>query len=91
MTASGLQTKGTAHALIPGTRITEAYARMVARNAYFWAWPMVNIYNKRLTYSKLPAPGLIGGIMPVAPLNRLAMLTDYIGPKNMQSHVRTRM
>ena len=49
MTASGLQTEGTARALIPGTRITEAYARMVARNAYFWAWPMVNIYNKRLT------------------------------------------
>jgi hypothetical protein len=21
---------------------------MVARDAYFWAWPMVNIYNKRL-------------------------------------------
>jgi hypothetical protein len=54
---------------------------MVARNAYFWAWPMVNIYNKRLTYSKVPAPGLIGGIMPVAPLNRLAMLTDYIEPE----------
>ena len=33
-------------------RITEGYARMVARDAYFWAWPMVNIYNRRLAFSK---------------------------------------
>jgi hypothetical protein len=33
---------------VPGTRITEGYARMLARDTYFWAWPMVNIYNKRL-------------------------------------------
>ena len=25
---------------VPGTRITEAYARLLARDAYFWAWPM---------------------------------------------------
>jgi hypothetical protein len=29
-------------------RITDAYARTVARHVYFWAWPMVNIYNRRL-------------------------------------------
>jgi hypothetical protein len=34
--------------LVPDTRLTEAYARMVACEAYFWAWPMVNVYNRRL-------------------------------------------
>ena len=34
----------------PDTRvkITEEYARHVARDAFFWAWPLVNIYNRRL-------------------------------------------
>jgi hypothetical protein len=65
---------------VHGTRITEAYARMVARDAYFWAWPMVNVYNKRLAFSRAPAPGLMNSVLPVAPLNRLAMLTDYVDP-----------
>jgi hypothetical protein len=25
-------------------KITEAYASLVARDAYFWAWPLVNVY-----------------------------------------------
>jgi hypothetical protein len=61
-------------------KITEAYARMVAREAYFWAWPMINIYNKRLAFGQAPEPGLLDGILPFAPVNRLAMLTDYIDP-----------
>ncbi|QBQ99356.1 DUF1254 domain-containing protein [Paraburkholderia pallida] len=71
---------GESGAFAPGTRITEAYARMVARNAYFWAWPMVNTWNRRLAFERVPEPGLAGGAMPVAPLNRLAMLTDYVDP-----------
>lgn len=62
-------------------RITEQYARMVARDAYFWAWPMINIYNRRLAFEQFPEPGWLGGIVPAAPLNRLAMLTDYIEPE----------
>jgi hypothetical protein len=62
-------------------RITEAYARLVAREAYFWAWPMANIYNKRLAYAQAPEPGLMGGILPFAPPNRIAMLHDYIEPE----------
>jgi hypothetical protein len=42
----------------PDTRvkITEEYARHVARDAFFWAWPMVNVFNKRLGRS-WPMPG----------------------------------
>jgi hypothetical protein len=61
-------------------KITEACARMVAREAYFWAWPMLNIYNKRLAFGQAPEPGLLDGILPFAPVNRLSMLTDYIDP-----------
>jgi hypothetical protein len=64
---------------LPGTRITEPYARMVARNVYFWAWPMVNIYNRRLAFSQCPKPGLMNGL-PFAPLGLLSMLHDYIEP-----------
>jgi hypothetical protein len=62
-------------------RMTEQYVRMVARDAYFWAWPLVNVYNRRLAFKDVPEPGLMGGIVPVAPLNRLAMLTNYIEPQ----------
>ncbi len=54
--------------------------RQMARDTYFWGWPMANIYNRRLTFEKLKEPALMGGIVPVAPPNRLAMLTDYIDP-----------
>jgi hypothetical protein len=62
---------------VEGTRITEAYARLVAREAYFWAWPMVNMYNRRLAFAKVPARGR-KGVLPVAPLGRLAMLRDRV-------------
>jgi hypothetical protein len=64
----------------PGGKVTEAYARMLARAAYFWAWPLVNIYNKRLAFAQAPEPGLMNGVLPFAPLNSLAMLTDYVDP-----------
>jgi hypothetical protein len=66
----------------PDTRvkITEAYAALVARDAYFWAWPLVNIYNRRLSFKDVPEP-MYSGPVPVAPLNRLGMLTDYIEPE----------
>ncbi len=65
---------------VPGTRLTEAYVREIARFAYVFAWPMVNVYNRFLTYDKLPGPGLAGGVLPVAPPNQLGMLHDYIEP-----------
>lgn len=61
-------------------KITEGYARLVARDAFLWTWPMVNVYTRRLTFKDLPGAGLMGGIIPIGPSNRLAMLSDYIEP-----------
>lgn len=65
----------------PDTRvkITAEYARHVARDAYFWAWPMVNVYNRRLAFTPVKEPVLSGPLM-FAPLNELVMLTDYVDP-----------
>ncbi|MET0540902.1 MAG: DUF1254 domain-containing protein [Variovorax sp.] len=65
---------------MPGTRTTESYIRTVARDLYFWAWPMINIYNRRLAFKQSPKIGLMNGVLPFAPLNRMAMLSDYIQP-----------
>jgi len=62
-------------------KVTEEYARLVAREAYFWAWPLINIYNKRLAFGQAPEPGLMNGVLPMAPVNRLAMLRDYVEPE----------
>jgi hypothetical protein len=65
----------------PDTRvkITEEYARLVARDAYFWAWPLVNVYNRRLAFSRMKEMRYVGPLLE-APLNRLVMLRDYIDP-----------
>jgi hypothetical protein len=61
----------------PGTAMTKPYVQMVARMAYFWGWPLVNAANRAAAFSKVPEPGLMAGVIPVA-YNRLAMLTGYI-------------
>jgi hypothetical protein len=61
-------------------KLTETYADLAARDAYFWAWPMVNMYNRRQAYKQLTELIMLGPV-PAAPLNRLAMLTDYIVPE----------
>ena len=65
---------------VAGTRLTEDYVRRVGGVAYLWGWPMVNMHNRKLILSKLPEPGLMGGIVPVAPMNQLSMVHDYIDP-----------
>ena len=37
-----------------GAKITEEYAQLVARDAFFWAWPLVNMYNRRLAFANVP-------------------------------------
>ena len=54
--------------------------RVVAREAYVWGWPLVYLHHCRVALEKVPTPGRSGG-MPVAPLNRLSMLTDRISPR----------
>ena len=66
---------------VAGTRLTEAYVAQIGRYAYFWAWPMSNIYNRVQMLSQLPGPVLMGGIVPVAPPNQITMLTDYVAPE----------
>jgi hypothetical protein len=60
--------------------MTEEYVRMIGRDAYFWGWPMVNLYNRRLTYTKVPTIGIVRPVV-AAPPNQLGMLTDYIDPE----------
>ena len=57
------------------------FVREIGRFAYLWAWPMVNVYNRYTSFRRIWRPILIGGIAPVAPINHLAMLHDYIGPR----------
>ena len=56
------------------------YARSLARLAYIWGYPMVDMLNRKIALSKSPAPGRLGGVIPVAPTGYLAMLYDYIDP-----------
>jgi hypothetical protein len=72
-----------ARSMAPGpdarVRITGEYAKQVGRDTYFWAWPMVNIYNRRLHFLSIKEIVRAGTLME-APANRLAMLTDYVDP-----------
>ncbi|WP_449433436.1 DUF1254 domain-containing protein [Pseudomonas putida] len=56
------------------------YVKTVARLAYMWGWPMVNMINRNERITKAPHPGLLGGILPVAPRGQVGMLHDYITP-----------
>ena len=75
---------GWARALPPApdtrVKITEAYAKLVGRDAFFWAWPLVNVYNRRLYFSSIKEL-VVSGPLPVPPVNRLGMLTDYVAPE----------
>jgi hypothetical protein len=64
----------------PRVKITEDYARHIGKDAYFWAWPMVNMYNRRLHFAQVKEIMRQGPLME-APANRLAMLTDYVDPE----------
>jgi hypothetical protein len=56
------------------------YARTIAQFAYVWGWPMVNMINRRTAITQAPQPGLLNGVLPVAPRGQLGMLHDYIEP-----------
>jgi hypothetical protein len=62
----------------PATVMPKEYIATVARSAYLWGWPLVNQLNRRATFAKVPEPGRLGGVLPIAPTGYVAMLTDYI-------------
>jgi hypothetical protein len=66
---------------VPGSKLTDAYVREVGRFAYLWAWPLVNVYNRYWTQDWVKTKTfLVGGVAPIAPINRLGMLTGYNQP-----------
>lgn len=63
------------------TQMTAEYAASVARTAYVWGWPLVNMQNRLETFKQIPVKGFLGGVMPVAPVNELSMYPRYAGPE----------
>ncbi|HKW02635.1 MAG TPA: DUF1254 domain-containing protein [Vicinamibacterales bacterium] len=61
-------------------KITEAYARHVGKDAFFWAWPMVNTFSRRLAFAQFKET-VMAGPLPTPPLNQIGMLTDYVSPE----------
>jgi hypothetical protein len=58
--------------------MTTAYVQFIGRMAYMWGYPLVNAHKRRAAFAEAPAPGLLGGVVPVAPIGYNAMLTNYI-------------
>ena len=58
---------------VPGNMMTTAYVQFVGRIAYMWGYPLVNAHNRRAAFAEAPAPGLLGGVVPVAPIGYSAM------------------
>lgn len=63
---------------VANTILTDEYVKHIGTLAYLWGWPMTNIHNRNVMFSKLPEPSYEGGIVPLSPPNQLCMLTDYI-------------
>jgi hypothetical protein len=63
-----------------GIEMHAEYARTVARLAYVWGWPLVNMLNRFTAVTKAPRPGKLDGVLPVAPRGHIAMLDNYIEP-----------
>jgi hypothetical protein len=39
------------------------YSSVIARMAYVWGWPLVNMHNRREMFRKLPSIDYIGGAL----------------------------
>jgi hypothetical protein len=57
--------------------MTPDYLQMVGRIA--WGWPLVYVYNQRTALTKVPEPVILNSV-PLAPMNQVAMLTNYVSP-----------
>lgn len=56
------------------------YVASMARLAYIWGYPMVNMANRRARMSQAPEPGRMMGVLPAGPTGRIGVLNDYIDP-----------
>ena len=65
---------------VPGNTMTNAYVQLVGRMAYVWGYPMVNAHNRRAAFAEASEPGLLGGVVPMAPVGFNQMLTNYVKP-----------
>ncbi|AVA34135.1 hypothetical protein ACUXAV_003344 [Cupriavidus metallidurans] len=63
-----------------GLAMHAGYAQVIARMAYVWGWPMVNMLNRFARITQAPHPGLLNGVLPAAPRGQVGMLHDYIDP-----------
>jgi hypothetical protein len=68
-----------------GTAMSKPYVQTVGRMAYVWGYALVNSHNRRAGFAYLSGQngnvaGLNGGVVPMAPVNQSAMLTDYVDP-----------
>ncbi|MBB1088243.1 DUF1254 domain-containing protein [Lysobacter sp. SG-8] len=66
---------------VAGAPVSPEYAAAIGQMAYIWGWPLVNMHNRQTLFATAPHPGLLGGVLPVAPLNQLSMLSDYLAPE----------
>jgi hypothetical protein len=64
----------------PGIVMQPGYAQIIAQIAYVWGWPMVNMMNRRMTFAQAPHPGLLNGVIPIAPTGQVGMLSGYVDP-----------
>ena len=62
------------------SKLHPEHVETVARAAYVWAYPMVNMINRRATLGQVPEPGRAFGVLPASPTGQIGMLNDYIDP-----------
>ncbi|MFI5657934.1 DUF1214 domain-containing protein [Streptomyces sp. NPDC051684] len=77
------RTPGTARDIggVPaGTVVTAEFARLLARDVYVWGWPIVNAFHRRASFAAAPERGLVGGVLPAAPIGYVTMLSGYVDP-----------
>ena len=48
---------------VAGTRLSEAFVTLVARGAFLWGWPLVNLQARLETFRPLKAFTLSGGVL----------------------------
>lgn len=63
-----------------GSVMHPGYAMAVGRKAYIWGWPLVNMRNRSAGLTQTRQPGRLYGVLPVAPMGRIAMLNSFIDP-----------